>query len=74
MNASPAPTLPPGWESRLDPVTGRTFYIDHNAKTTSWTLPQIERPDSNRFAAERFVASGRVRVTQDKLGRERVKP
>ena len=41
-----APTLPPGWESRLDPVTGRTFYIDHNAKTTSWTLPQIERPDS----------------------------
>ena len=37
--ASSAPTLPPGWESRLDPVTGRTFYIDHNTKTTSWTLP-----------------------------------
>ena len=23
------PKLPPGWESRKDPVTGRTFYIDH---------------------------------------------
>ena len=31
--------LPPGWESRTDTTTGRTFYIDHNTRTTSWTLP-----------------------------------
>lgn len=31
--------LPPGWESRTDATTGRTFYIDHNTRTTSWTLP-----------------------------------
>ena len=43
--ASSAPTLPPGWESRLDPVTGRTFYIDHNTKTTSWALPQAAQPE-----------------------------
>ena len=43
--ASVAPTLPPGWESRLDPVTGRTFYIDHNTKTTSWTLPRAAQPE-----------------------------
>ena len=36
---SPPPTLPPGWESRYDPVTGRTFYIDHNTRTTQWSLP-----------------------------------
>ena len=36
---APSPALPPGWESRYDPVTGRTFYIDHNTRTTQWSLP-----------------------------------
>ena len=31
--------LPEGWESRLDTTTGRTFYIDHNMRSTSWALP-----------------------------------
>ena len=31
--------LPEGWESRLDTTTGRTFYIDHNTRSTSWALP-----------------------------------
>ena len=34
--------LPPGWESRKDTTTGRTFYIDHNTRTTSWTLPEFD--------------------------------
>ena len=25
-----------GWEERVDPGTGRTFYIDHVNKRTSW--------------------------------------
>ena len=33
--------LPPGWESRKDTTTGRTFYIDHNTRTTSWALPEF---------------------------------
>jgi hypothetical protein len=33
------PVLPEGWESRVDPVTGKEFYIDHNTKTTSWVAP-----------------------------------
>ena len=39
--SGPAPpqVLPPGWESRYDTVTGRTFYIDHNTRTTQWSLP-----------------------------------
>jgi hypothetical protein len=36
---APPPVLPPGWESRYDTVTGRTFYIDHNTRTTQWSLP-----------------------------------
>ena len=39
--SGPAPpqVLPHGWESRYDTVTGRTFYIDHNTRTTQWSLP-----------------------------------
>ncbi|KAK9761159.1 hypothetical protein K7432_014145 [Basidiobolus ranarum] len=30
--------LPPGWERRVDHL-GRTYFIDHNNRTTSWTRP-----------------------------------
>lgn len=36
---SDLPPLPPGWEERKD-AKGRTFYVDHNTRTTSWTRPQ----------------------------------
>ncbi|CAG9465811.1 unnamed protein product [Pedinophyceae sp. YPF-701] len=36
---APVSVLPDGWEARVDPATGRTFYIDHNNKTTSWSPP-----------------------------------
>jgi len=32
-------SLPQGWEARKDQVTGKTFYIDHNTKTTTWECP-----------------------------------
>lgn len=31
--------LPPGWEERTDPASGRKFYIDHINKATSWDFP-----------------------------------
>lgn len=31
--------LPAGWEERVDPGSGRRFYVDHANKTTSWTPP-----------------------------------
>ncbi|PVG00224.1 HECT-domain-containing protein [Serendipita vermifera] len=34
--------LPPGWERRTDHL-GRTYYVDHNNRTTTWT-----RPSSNQ--------------------------
>ncbi|XP_052451708.1 NEDD4-like E3 ubiquitin-protein ligase WWP1 isoform X2 [Carassius gibelio] len=36
--AGPKP-LPPGWEQRKDPH-GRTYYVDHNTRTTTWERPQ----------------------------------
>ncbi|GAA5996135.1 NEDD4 family E3 ubiquitin-protein ligase [Rhodotorula paludigena] len=31
--------LPPGWERRVDHL-GRTYYVDHTTRTTTWTRPQ----------------------------------
>ncbi|KAG5645003.1 hypothetical protein DXG03_007280 [Asterophora parasitica] len=30
--------LPPGWERRIDPLA-RTYYVDHNTRTTTWNRP-----------------------------------
>ncbi|KAL7705226.1 WW domain containing protein [Lotmaria passim] len=43
-SAAPMPTVRPDaandeWESRVDPVSGRTFYVNHYTKQTSWTRP-----------------------------------
>lgn len=48
--------LPAGWERREDNL-GRTYYVDHNTRTTSWN-----RPTANGTAAE--VRNEREAVTQ----------
>lgn len=34
--------LPPGWERRIDPL-GRTYYVDHNTRTTTWNRPSQDQ-------------------------------
>ncbi|CAH9117203.1 unnamed protein product [Cuscuta europaea] len=36
--------LPPGWEKRADAVTGKSYYIDHNTRTTTWNHPCPDKP------------------------------
>ncbi|CAN0916183.1 Probable phosphoinositide phosphatase SAC9 [Linum grandiflorum] len=36
--------LPLGWEKRSDAVTGKTYYIDHNTRTTTWSHPCPDKP------------------------------
>ena len=47
---SPDAPLPDGWEAKIDPGSGKVFYVDHNSKTTTWTRPAAlaaaERPAS----------------------------
>jgi hypothetical protein len=31
--------LPPGWEEKVDPSTGRVYYVDHTTQRTSWERP-----------------------------------
>jgi hypothetical protein len=32
-------SFPPGWEERIDPISQRPYYINHNTKTSSWIAP-----------------------------------
>lgn len=38
--------LPPGWERRIDPL-GRTYYVDHNTRTTTWNRPSASAAVNN---------------------------
>lgn len=39
--------LPPGWERRTDNF-GRTYYVDHNLRTTTWQRPMLDQSESER--------------------------
>ncbi|KAJ7632408.1 hypothetical protein FB45DRAFT_912361 [Roridomyces roridus] len=38
--------LPTGWERRIDPL-GRTYYVDHNTRTTTWNRPSASAAVNN---------------------------
>uniref|UniRef100_A0A673MUY8 E3 ubiquitin-protein ligase n=1 Tax=Sinocyclocheilus rhinocerous TaxID=307959 RepID=A0A673MUY8_9TELE len=44
------PALPPGWEERQDNL-GRTYYVNHESRTTQWHRPTIQ--DSQRDNEQR---------------------
>ena len=37
------PPLPQGWEMKVDPVSGKPFFIDHKTRTTSWEDPRVRQ-------------------------------
>ncbi|KAI8972706.1 E3 ubiquitin-protein ligase RSP5 [Pilobolus umbonatus] len=48
-------SLPPGWERRTDNL-GRTYYVDHNTRTTTWSRPSesTAQTNSEQTALERL--------------------
>ncbi|KAK5661659.1 hypothetical protein OQA88_9759 [Cercophora sp. LCS_1] len=52
--------LPAGWERREDNL-GRTYYVDHNTRTTSWN-----RPTGATGAAENRVAEAATQVERQR--------
>ncbi|KAH9029541.1 HECT-domain-containing protein [Lactarius hengduanensis] len=54
--------LPPGWERRIDPL-GRTYYVDHNSRSTTWN-----RPSSNQ-AANHHAQEGETNAARDQHSR-----
>ena len=43
------PPLPQGWEMKVDPGSGRPFFIDHKTRTTSWEDPRTQKLYSVRI-------------------------
>ena len=54
--------LPGGWERRIDPL-GRTYYVDHNSRSTTWN-----RPSSNQ-AANHHAQEGETNAARDQHNR-----
>ena len=60
--------LPPGWEERVDPASGRKFYIDHINKATSWEFPTAAASaPSQPSYAQPPLASSRRRVSRREI-------
>ncbi|KAG8575775.1 hypothetical protein GDO81_009673 [Engystomops pustulosus] len=53
--------LPPGWEEKQD-EKGRSYYIDHNTRTTTWEKPVFQKPtpaEMSQTSPTQNVPSGR---------------
>uniref|UniRef100_A0A667WHY9 E3 ubiquitin-protein ligase n=1 Tax=Myripristis murdjan TaxID=586833 RepID=A0A667WHY9_9TELE len=61
------PALPPGWEERQDNL-GRTYYVNHESRTTQWHRPTIQdsevetqrRQNINMEAQHAFIARRQI--------------
>ncbi|XP_071766362.1 E3 ubiquitin-protein ligase NEDD4 isoform X1 [Centroberyx gerrardi] len=61
------PALPPGWEERQDNL-GRTYYVNHESRTTQWHRPTIQdsevetqrRQDINMEAQHAFITRRQI--------------
>lgn len=54
--------LPPGWERRIDPL-GRTYYVDHNTRSTTWHRPSVNQAVNNN------VQQGETNAARDQHSR-----
>ncbi|XP_073671886.1 E3 ubiquitin-protein ligase NEDD4 isoform X2 [Paramisgurnus dabryanus] len=75
-NPHQLPVLPPGWEERQDNL-GRTYYVNHESRTTQWHRPTIQnsqrdderRQDTNTESQRAFLT--RRQISEHEEGRER---
>ena len=58
--------LPPGWERRQDNL-GRTYYVDHNTRTTTWNRPSSSQSESDRTNMQQNVMDAERRAHQGRM-------
>jgi E3 ubiquitin-protein ligase NEDD4 len=56
--------LPLGWERRTDPL-GRTYYVDHNTRTTTWNRPSM----TQTVAAQEQLQQNETDLARDRHNR-----
>ncbi|WFD45155.1 HECT-type E3 ubiquitin transferase [Malassezia psittaci] len=59
--------LPAGWERRTDHL-GRTYYVDHNTRSTTWTRPSNDGAVQRQQAESDRARMNNVAVADDFLG------
>uniref|UniRef100_A0A671RFJ5 E3 ubiquitin-protein ligase n=1 Tax=Sinocyclocheilus anshuiensis TaxID=1608454 RepID=A0A671RFJ5_9TELE len=52
------PALPPGWEERQDNL-GRTYYVNHESRTTQWHRPTIQQ-DTHSESQRAFLTRRQI--------------
>ncbi|XP_014289264.1 E3 ubiquitin-protein ligase Nedd-4 isoform X1 [Halyomorpha halys] len=67
--------LPPGWEARQD-ANGRTYYVNHLARSTQWDRPSINTENSSSYqnletAVTEFQRRFHISVDEVDTGRRR---
>eukprot|EP01135_Chromosphaera_perkinsii_P011011 Nk52_evm45s2309 gene=Nk52_evmTU45s2309 len=62
--------LPDGWEERTD-QNGRTYFIDHNTKSTCWTRPTASTSSSQSRARQQELESMREQQRESYAQRHR---
>ncbi|CAH1107655.1 unnamed protein product [Psylliodes chrysocephalus] len=65
-------SLPPGWEERQD-ANGRTYYVNHIARTTQWERPTLSSPDiqTGEREEQREVFERRFHISADEESNDR---
>ncbi|WFD32862.1 HECT-type E3 ubiquitin transferase [Malassezia sp. CBS 17886] len=61
--------LPPGWERRTDHL-GRSYYVDHNTRSTTWTRPSSDPAVQRQHAEVERQRMNNMTVADDFLGVE----
>uniref|UniRef100_A0A6P7FPL4 E3 ubiquitin-protein ligase n=1 Tax=Diabrotica virgifera virgifera TaxID=50390 RepID=A0A6P7FPL4_DIAVI len=70
-DSQPSP-LPSGWEERQD-ANGRTYYVNHIARTTQWERPTLSNQDihSGETEEQREVFERRFHISADEESNDR---
>ena len=58
--------LPAGWERREDNL-GRTYYVDHNTRTTTWTRPSTTYNENDQRTAREANTQMERRAHQNRM-------
>ncbi|XP_028150742.1 uncharacterized protein LOC114344088 isoform X4 [Diabrotica virgifera virgifera] len=54
--------LPPGWDSKRDPISGKYYYINHYTKTTTWEDPRIRHRHLHTTTKQAYAAAEYIQL------------
>ncbi|XP_064221776.1 E3 ubiquitin-protein ligase NEDD4 isoform X2 [Aotus nancymaae] len=66
--------LPPGWEEKQD-ERGRSYYVDHNSRTTTWTKPTVQATvETNQLTSSQSSVGPQSQASTSDSGQQVTQP